>query len=370
MRQANLRIRVVGVCLCVAGLTLMLSCSKKPEQQQERQAYETLKVSTTDRRLDMKYSAAIRGKQDVAIVPQVGGTITRTCVTEGQTVAKGQTLFVIDQVPFLAALRTAKANVEAARAGLETARLDYESKQELYKQQVVSEFTLKTAHNAYLTAKAALSQAEAAQTNAQNSLGYTEVKAPSAGVVGQLPYRTGTLVSPQMPEPLTTVSDNSEMWVYFSMTEQQLIDLARDHQSMREAVDAMPRVALELKDGTLYADSGRVVSISGVIDQQTGTVTCRAEFGNGRGLLHSGQSGQVLIPHQYHDVIVIPQSAAVQQQDKYLVYKVVDGRAKGQLVTVEPISNGREFIVREGLSAGDVIVARGAGLLREGMEIK
>jgi len=179
--------------------------------------YAVMTIATTDREIPSNYSATIRGRQDIAIYPQVSGTISQLCVNEGQKVAKGQTLFIIDQVPYKAALQTAEANVEAAKAGVATAQLTYDSKKELFARNVVSQFDLSTANNNLLTAKAQLAQAEAQRVNAANNLSYTVVKAPTDGVVGTLPYRVGALVSASIPQPLTTVSDNSEMYVYFSI---------------------------------------------------------------------------------------------------------------------------------------------------------
>ncbi|MBQ9641684.1 MAG: efflux RND transporter periplasmic adaptor subunit [Bacteroidaceae bacterium] len=373
MRKKYLFFQCVSVALFVATLT---GCSSKGGEQQntagqQQTAYQFLTVEKGERTLDQAYSATIRGRQDVAIMPQVGGTIKQVCVTEGQQVHAGQTLFIIDQVPFQAALCTAEANVKAAKAQLATAKLNYESNQELFRQQVVSQHTLTTAENAYLTAQAGLAQAQAAETNARNSLSYTYVKAPANGQVGNLPYRTGDLVGPQIPTPLTTVSDNSEMWVYFSMTENQFLGFSREFGSINEAARQMPAVSLQLKDGSTYEAEGRIESVSAVIDRSTGTATCKAVFPNKKGLLHSGLSGTVLIPTTYKDVIIIPQSAAVSQQDKYIVYKVgKDGMAEGVLVKVAPINDGKEFIVTEGLNAGDEILATGAGLVRPGTKLK
>ena len=197
-----------------------VGCKQSPVIQQSS-GYATMTVSTSEKTLSNNYSASIRGKQDIDIYPQVSGFITKLCVAEGESVKKGQVLFIIDQVPYQAALNTAIANVEAAKASVATAQLTYESKQELYKNKVVSEFDLKTAYNTLLSAKAQLAQAEAQEVNARNNLSYTEVKSPSNGVIGTLPYRVGALVSASLPKPLTTVSDNSEMYVYFSMTENQ-----------------------------------------------------------------------------------------------------------------------------------------------------
>ena len=332
--------------------------------------YATMKITVSDKKFSTSYSATIRGRQDIDIYPQVSGTIERLCVTEGEKVRKGQILFVIDQVPYKAALNTAIANVKSAKAGLATAELTYNSNKELYAQKVVSEFSLKTSENSYLTAQAALAQAEAQETNARNNLSYTEVKSPSDGVVGALPYRAGALVSANIPYPLTTVSDNSDMYVYFSMTENQLLALTRQYGDMDEALKNMPEVELHLNDNSVYDKKGVIESISGVIDRQTGTVVARVVFPNESRLLHSGASGTVVVPSIYKNCIAIPQTATVRMQDKTIVYKVVDGKAVSTLITVAGINDGREYVVLSGLKAGDEIVSEGAGLVREGMQVK
>ena len=329
--------------------------------------YAVLTVATTDRVIPTNYSATIRGRQDIDIYPQVSGTIWQLCVKEGQRVSKGQTLFIIDQVPYKAALQTAEANVAAAKAGVATAQLTYDSKKELFARNVVSQFDLSTAENNLLTAKAQLAQAEAQQVNAANNLSYTVVKAPSDGVVGTLPYRVGALVSASMPQPLTTVSDNSTMYVYFSLTEKQLLELTRRYGSIDATLKSMPDVQLRLNDGSMYDQKGRVESISGVIE--TGTVQLRAAFPNKNGLLHSGGAGDVVLANAYKDCIAIPQAATFELQDKVYVYKIKDGKAASSMVEVEPISNGQEYIVKSGLTPGDVIVAEGVGLLREGTPV-
>ena len=353
----------------MASFMAAVSCGQAPTEQGPAQ-YGVTTIATTDREIQSNYSATIRGRQDIDIYPQVSGTIEKLCVTEGQKVRRGQLLFIIDQVPYKAALKTAVANVEAARAALATAALTYNSNKELYAQKVVSEFSLKTAENAYLTAKAQLSQAEAQEISARNNLSYTEVKSPSDGVVGALPYRVGALVSASLPQPLTTVSDNSDMYVYFSMTENQLLALTRQYGSMDEALKNMPQAELRLNDNSVYDKKGTIESISGVIDRQTGTVVARVVFPNESRLLHSGASGTVVVPTTYKNCIVIPQEATVQLQDKTVVYKVVDGKAVSTLITVAGINDGREYVVLDGLKVGDEIVSTGAGLLREGTQVK
>ena len=351
--------------ICSATLA---ACGNAPAVQ-TRSEYQVMDITTSDKELQTTYSAAIRGRQDIDIYPQVSGTLTRLCVEEGQAVRKGQILFIIDQVPNIAALRTAEANVEAAKAGVATSQLTYDSKRELYAQKVVSEFDLKTSHNSLLSAKAQLAQAEAQRINAANNLSYTEVKSPADGVVGTLPYRVGTLVSSGMPKPLTTVSDNSDMYVYFSMTENQMLELTRRYGSKDKALAEMPAVSLQLNDRSTYPQEGKIETISGVIDTSTGTVSLRAVFPNKDGLLTSGGSGNVIVPLKKEDCIVIPQAATYELQDKVFVYKVVDGKAQSAPVQVTRVNGGQEYIVENGLQVGDVIVVEGVGLLREGTPV-
>ena len=220
-----------------------------------------------------------------------------------------------------------------------------------------------------MSAKAQLAQAEAQQINAANNLSYTEVKSPADGVVGILPYRVGTLVSAGMPKPLTTVSDSSDMYIYFSMTENVMLELTRRYGSKDKALAEMPAVSLQLNDRSTYAQEGKIETISGVIDTSTGTVSLRAVFPNKEGLLTSGGSGNIIIPVKKENCIVIPQAATYEVQDKVFVYKVVDGKAQSAPVQVTRVNGGQEYIVENGLQAGDVIVVEGVGLLREGAPI-
>lgn len=360
IKQAGL---LAACCLAAAG------CTQAPPAQMQSE-YEVMTVAPADRTLSSSYSATIRGRQDIEIYPQVSGTLTKVCVTEGQKVRSGQPLFIIDQVPYQAALQTAVANVEAAKATLATAQLTYESKLELFNANVVSSFDLSTAKNSMLAAEAQLAQAKAQEVSARNNLSYTVVKSPSDGVVGMLPYRMGALVSANIPQPMTTVSDNSDMYIYFSMTENQLLGMIRQYGSKDEALKQMPEIGLLLSDKSDYAQKGRIETVSGVIDRSTGTVSLRAVFPNREGLLHSGGTGNVVIPTQRTGALVIPQTATFEIQDKRFVYKVVDGKAQSAPVQVTPVNGGQEFIIDEGLAPGEVIVCEGVGLLREGTPIQ
>ncbi len=353
----------------IACCTVFYSCKEQPKQVLDSD-YPIHTVGASNQVLISTYSATIRGKQDIDIYPEVSGKLTKVCVTEGEYVKQGQVLFIIDQVPFKSALATASANVITATAALATAQLNYNSKQELFNEQVVSEFDLKTAENELLMAQANLLQAEANEINARNNLSYTEIKSPSNGVIGMLPFRVGTLVSPSIPKPLTTVSDNSEMYVYFSLTEKQLLNLTRQYGSKNNILKNMPEIRLQLSDNSIYELTGKIESISGVIDRTTGTAGLRAVFPNPQGMLYSGTSGNILLPSNRTNCLTIPQSSTFEIQDQMFVYKVVEGKATTTQVTVTRINGGKEYIVESGLVTGDEIVAKGVGLIQEGTIVK
>ena len=362
-------LKKVHVSVLLFAVLVFTGCSGQAPKEVQSRVWKTLTIAKTNSSTSSRYSASVQGCRDVEIRPQVSGAMVSLHIKEGDPVRNGQLLFVIDQVPFKAALDEAQANVKAAEASLATARLNAESKQRLFDEQVISEFELLSARNALHNAEAALAQARAGELKARNDLSYTEVRSPVNGIAGVLPYRQGALVGPSVAQPLTTVSDNSSMFVYFSISENQALSLLRQWGSMEQTLANMEEVELILNDGSLYPKKGKVESISGVIDRNTGSVSVRAVFDNAERLLLSGSSGNVQINGIWEDVIVIPQSATVKVQDKYLVYKVTDGIARSEKVEVLPDNNGTEYIVLSGLNTGDVIVADGTGLIREGMEI-
>lgn len=347
-----------------------MGCKEEKRSSASKREYNVMILQTATRKLSSTYSATIRGKQDVDIRTKVQGYITDIKVKEGSVVRQGQTLFVIDQVPYQAALATAEANVNVAQAQVDAAELSATSKEKLFEQNIISDFDLRMARTTLASAKAQLEQARANELTASNNLSYTLVKSPVDGVVGTLPFRVGTLVSPSDATPMTSVSDNSEMYVYFSLSESQVLSLKRQYGALENALQEMPLVELQLNDGTIYAEKGRIEAISGIIDPTTGSVTIRAKFPNKRRLLLSGGSGTILLPHRQEGCVVIPQYATFEVQDKVYAYKVENGVAKAKIIGVFEISNGKEYIVESGLMAGDTIVVEGIGLLRDDTPIK
>ena len=356
--------------LLLGCLVAAAGCKQAPPTQMET-GYEVMTVSPTDRMISSAYSATIRGRQDIDIYPQVGGTLTKVSVTEGQRVKSGQTLFIIDQVPYEAALQTAVANVESAKASLATAQLTYDSKEELYKENVISSFDLSTAKNSLLAAKAQLAQAKAQLTTAQQNLSFTQVKSPSDGVINDIPYRIGALVSPSIATPMTTVSEIDEVYVYFSMTEKELLAMTKSGSTIKEEISKIPTIKLQLIDGSTYDVDGKVDAITGVIDQSTGSVSIRAIFPNKEHVLRSGGTANALIPYTMENVITIPQSATVEIQDKKFVYVLQpDNTVKYTEIKIFNLDNGKEYLVTSGLNSGDKIVIEGVQNLKDGQKVQ
>ena len=356
--------------LLTALTFLLYACGGRGKQQHpEKAQYKTLNVTLSNLTLKSPYTARLTGCQIVEVRPQVNGTITRIAINEGQRVTKGQTLFIIDQVPYQAALKVAAANVETAKAKLATAQMEYESSLTLQAGQVISDYTVQKALHELNEAKAALALAKAQEVNARNNLGYTEVKSPVSGSASMIPYHVGALVSSNIPQPLVTVADDHEVYAYFSITETQTMALVQQYGSLEQFVKQTPAVELQLPDGSVYEHKGRIDAVSGTVDATTGAVTLRAVFPNPEKLLRNGASPTVLLPTHKNNCIVIPQTATYELQNRTFVYRVVNGKTKATPVEVFRLNNGKEYIVEKGLTKGDVIIGEGAGLLKEGVEI-
>ncbi|MBM6993541.1 MAG: efflux RND transporter periplasmic adaptor subunit [Prevotella sp.] len=350
---------------------ILSGCTGRNAQQTEEDAvkFQVSEVKAQAISTTVSYPATMRGRQDIAILPQIEGKIQKVMVAEGQRVSRGQVLFVIDQVGYRAALNTARANVQAAMARVHNARLTWQSKRQLHEQRVVSDFDVSQAANSLAEAKAQLEQTRAELANARNNLSYTLVKSPSDGVVGTLPYKTGALVSASMTTPLTTVSENDQMYAYFSLNEKQITQLLHQYGSKEEAIRNMPDVSWQMSDGALYEAKGRVATISGILDSNTGTVSVRAAFANPRQLLLSGATGNVLMTTRIPRAVVIPQTAVNVYQDQLVAYRVVGGRAKATVITVYPQDDGKRYVVKSGLKPGDRIITTGVNRVQDNMPL-
>ena len=305
------------------------------------------------------------------IRPKVAGFITRVCVREGQAVSAGQLLFVIDNATYQASVRQAQAAVNTASAQCNTVKMAYDNSVKLRENNVIGDFELNSAKNNYESAKAQLAQARAALASAKEMLGFCYVKSPTAGVVGTLPYKEGAMVSASSMPALTTVSNISTIEAYFSMTEKDVLSMTKAAGTMQAAINTYPDLKLQLADGTMYSETGRLVKASGVIDAATGSVQMIARFPNPQRLLKSGASGAIVVPRSDNNAIIIPQNAATQVQDKIFVYVLgKDNKVKYTEIKVDPQNDGKNYVVLSGLKAGDRYVTNGTTKLTDGMEIK
>lgn len=359
--------RINKLLILAAALLLMGSCQNKAKKEQNApEIHKLLTATAQDYTLNEEYPASIHGAQDIKIIPRVEGHLMGVYVKEGERVREGQLLFRLDDAPSRAAVESANANVQMMTAALSRVQLEYDGKKNLRQKSVISDFELSLAESDLNVAKANLAAAKAALTSAQNDLSYTEIRSPSNGVVGRIFYRKGDLLGPSIQDGLTVVADNRQMRVYFSMTEKTVMQFLCEHKSMDAAIQQMPELRLQLPNGTLYEHTGRVESISGVVDERTGAVSVCARFDNPNGMLLSGGTGKIVIPTELHNAIVIPQEATCSIQDKVYVMKVIDGKAVASLIRIEPTSDGKSYVVTDGLKAGEVIVAKGAGFVKEG----
>ena len=349
---------------------VMLSCASRQQNDgDEPKHYELLTITTSDLELTTEYAASLKGQQDIRIIPRIEGYLQGIYVKEGEQVKEGQLLFRVDAATYRAAVETANANVQQMTAALEKAQLEYNGKKQLYNKKVISDQELALSKSDLDMAKANLAAAQAALTSARNDLSYTELRSPSDGVVGRIRYRKGDFVSPNLQEGLTIVADNRHIRAYFSMSEIVLMDYLSEHKTMEAAVNQMPEVRLLLPNGQFYSQTGRVESISGIVDETTGAVSVCVLFDNRDGILLSGGTGKIVMSAVRKNAIVIPQEATYEIQDKVYVMKVVDGRATASIIEVELQNDGQNYVVTSGLKEGDIIVAKGAGFVEEGTRI-
>ncbi|MCR5239135.1 MAG: efflux RND transporter periplasmic adaptor subunit [Prevotella sp.] len=351
------------ILMFVAATMLLASCGGgggRPNFGDNE--YPVLTVGTSSTQMQTTYPATIKGVQDVQICPKVQGFITQINVKEGQTVGAGQVLFVLDNATYQAQVRQAQAQVNTAQASCNTSKLSYENSQKLFENGVIGDFELQSASNGYEQAQAALASAQATLANAKEMLSFCYVKSPASGVVGTLPYKIGTLVNTSTV--MTTVSNNSSMEVYFSLTEKDALNMTQ------ASLGEFPSVQLRLADGTTYSHEGKVTKMSGVIDPATGSVQVIALFPNAEKQLKSGGSGTIVIPRSNSSAIVISQNCVSEVQNKKFIYLLGDGnKVKYSEIKVDPQNDGKTYIVTEGLKVGDKYVTNGITKLNDGMEI-
>ncbi len=356
----------------VTGIVIsMLTACGLDMPKETKTSFETMTIEKTNIEVPIKFSARMKGQTDVTVTPQVSGQLTQICVKEGQQVAKGQTLFVIDQRNAQLELEAAEANLAAALAAENSAKLEYESNKNLFEKKIVSRYMLDNSENSYKQAQASVAQARSTVNRSKVNLGFCTITASVAGVIGEIPVRTGDQVSPTTQ--LTLLSGNSYMNAEFALSESIIEEVVQSDVSVsdrKKYMDNLPDVTFVMKNGTEYHHKGRITSLTGVVNAATGSLSCKATFPNPDGYLYSGIQGTLVLPWAAKDVIIVPQTAVVRLQDQVLVYKVKDDNtATAVTVTIQDVGNGKDFAIMSGLNVGDRIVTVGANNVSEGQQV-
>lgn len=351
--------------------TSLLSCSSEQTQNQattEVPALPVVQVKQSSVTTYQEFAATLEGRVNVDIRPQVEGYLEKIYVDEGASVRKGQPLFRIDTRTYREQVGNANATLLSAKANLEKAALEVTRLTPLVENNVVSDVQLKAAQSAYAAAKANVEQAKSMLGNANVNLDRTLIKAPVSGFIGRLPYKAGSLVGRTEVQPLTTVSDVQEIYAYFSMSEVDFLRFTQQASggSLADKIKKLPPVDLLLADGKAYAQKGHVEMVSGQFDKTMGAISFRAVFPNSLGLLRSGITGRVRIPEQHSSVVVVPQEATFERQDRVFVFAVADSNK----VVSKPLQivgkSGNYYLISKGIQPGDRIVHDGLDRLRDG----
>ena len=374
-----MKTKVQSLLLLIPALLILSSCGNKDQKKagagaaDQIQSYPVVALSARSTSLEIDYPATLEGIQNIDIRPKVDGFIEKIYVDEGATVKKGQLLFSINAPQYEQLVRTANAAISGAEADVNTAQLQVNKTKPLVEKDIISKYDLDAAQLTLQSRKAALARARAELVNAKVNLSYTKIESPVNGVIGSIPYKTGSLVSATSAQPLTTVSNISRVYAYFSMNEKQLLDFSRHYEGKNTAAQLknIPAVSLVLSDGTIYAENGKIESINGLINTNTGSASLRATFTNPSSLLRSGASASVRVPQPVENAILIPQKSTIDLQGKKFVY-VVDakGIVKNTEIEIMELTKGNFYVVTKGLKAGDKIVLEGFQSLKDGAQIK
>ena len=378
----------------------VLSCKKKDEKPpQGPKVVSTVAVETRNVTGYSTFPASIEGRVNNDVRAKMSGYITQVLVDEGQYVTKGQPLFRLETNSLNQSANAAKAgvgsarssvaaseaNIKAAQSAVNAAQVEVNKLRPLVEKNIISNVQLQTAQANLAKAQAMVSQAIAgkAQANAgvaeaqanfqgvQANIDYSVIRAPISGVIGKINFRNGSLVGPSDQMPISTVSDTSELYVYFSMNEKEYLDFLKNSvgATVPEKLKNMPPVELLLANGDVYDEKGYVKAVTGQIDAETGSIQFRVSFPNPKKLLSNGNSGTVRIPISYDNALVIPESATYEQQGLVYVYKVKQDTAKSAVINIIDRVNNM-VIVKDGAEKGEVVVAEGVGTLKSGTPVK
>lgn len=368
-------IKWINVSLSLILFLILMACNGQKEtgnNETNIAEYDVLETGTQTTTIYSKFPVNIQGQQQVEIRPMVEDYIEYIYVDEGAVVKKGQPLFRIKAPQYEQEVRSAQAEINIAQENVNIARTEVEKIRPLVNDNIISQYELQTAQNTLNAREAILVQAKTRLENARTNLGYTTILSPVDGIIGLLPFKIGSLVGPTTPSPLTYIANVDNVYAYFSINEKKLLELSRNNSGSnpQEILKDLPNVKLLLADGSPFNADGKIETTSGFINPQSGAITVRATFPNTNNIINSGSSGTILIPQYLENVILIPQNATYEVQDKKFVYLVDNtGMVSSKEIKVKTANDGKFYIVEQGLQAGDKLVLDGIGTLKEDVKI-
>lgn len=365
-----------GLVLCLLIPALMIQGCKGTAEGQTAagappQKLPVITIQPAQARVTTVYSSTLEGVVNVEVRPQVSGSLLKIYVDEGALVRAGQPLFFIDDRVYRQQLNTALGTLHNAEANMESARINVTKTETLVQNKVSSNINLETAQAAFAAAKATVEQAQAAVENARINIGYCTITAPVSGYIGRIPFKLGSLVSPTGTTPLTLLSDTHNVNAYFSMGERDFVNFEKQHPGNNTAqmLDHVPAVSLQLPDGSLYAEKGKITAVEGQFDKGTGSITLRATFPNNKSILRSGNTGKILIDQQFDNVLLLPIASTMEIQDKIYAFTVDNGNKVKQVPLQSSGKTGTDYIITGGLQPGARVVSQGFERLQNGMTI-
>lgn len=355
-----------------ASILLTPSCNgnRNKEKQQAIKKLPVAVVKLSNANVETVYPTRIESKVTVDIRSQADGYIEKIFIDEGSYVKAGQQLFKINDRSLTEQLNTAKAALNASKASLTNAILELEKNKELSNSNVISDYQFKAAKASFENAKALVSQNFSLVEAAKVNLNFSLIKAPVSGYIGRIPKRIGNLVTKGDVLPLTILSDVSDVYAYFSITEKDYLRFISGHgtRSFQNKVLDMP-VKLILADGNAYPHAGKIQMIDGQFDQSTGAINVRVIFKNSQNILRSGITGRIVLPEEYKNVILVPVLATLDVQNKVFVYRLTKDNKAERIAVVVSGKSGGNYLISKGLHPGNRIVTKDLELIQEGQYI-
>jgi membrane fusion protein (multidrug efflux system) len=360
--QKHITLKKVFVLLVIAGFA---SCGKSAGAEgmaPPKPEVDFFEAKTSIGKVEKKYPGVIEGSVNVDIKAQVSGYLEAIYVKEGQYVNKGQSLFKIKGDVYEEQVNNSRAAYKSALANQANAKLEVEKVRPLVEGKVYTEIQLKTAQANLDAASAQVAQAKAALGSSQLNANFSLIKAPVSGYISRIPNRIGNLVTPTDAQPLTSLSEIDNVFVYFSLSE-------ADYLTYTKNLKLNSSTSLIMADQSVYEHKGKLEVASGNIDRTTGTITLKAIFPNPQKQLRSGGSARIILNNSLDAVVTVPMASVKDIQDKFFVFVLKANNKIAMVPIVIAGNSGTNYFVSSGLKNGDKIAINNIDALNDSMEV-